>query len=145
MSNQIIKVALSTVIMSVMFLVTSFAAHAADSKKPEVYAVMYYADWCGSCKTLDPKIESAKAQNQLNAKDVLFLKLDFTDEADVYQSELLVDALELQSSYAKYGDKTGFMLLIDADSKQVLSRLTKQLSVDDITARINGALAKAQG
>lgn len=139
MSNQLVKF-----MFTVLFVCSSFGAFAADTKKPEVYAVMYYADWCGSCKTLDPKIESAKAKHQLSAKDVLFLKLDFTDDEDVYQSELLVDALELEASYAKYGGKTGFMLLIDADSKQVLTRLTKQLSVSDITERINAALAKAQ-
>lgn len=121
------------------------SVYAEDVPKTEVIGVLYYADWCGSCKVLDPKIEQAKKGLAATHAPILFVQLDLTNEQTRYQSELLVNSLSLESSYAKYGGKTGFMLLLDADSKQVIARLTKNLDTADISKTINQALIQAKG
>ena len=69
MSNQLVKF-----MFAVLFVCSSFGAFAADAKKPEVYAVMYYADWCGSCKLFAPKYK--RLSNDERFEGVTFLKVN---------------------------------------------------------------------
>ena len=47
-------------------------------------AVLIYADWCGSCKILDPQIEKARAMGHIPGLE--FVVLDYTtkDDANFY-------------------------------------------------------------
>lgn len=127
-----------------VLVITSTFSIAGEAKKPEVFGVLFYADWCGSCKILDPKLTEVKARHALEDKSVLFLKLDFTDETTTSQAELLVNAIGMNEVYAEYGDKTGFMLLIDADTKKVISRVSKRMKNSEIAGRIQHALKQAK-
>ena len=61
----------------------------ADVAKPRFLAVSFHADWCNGCKGLAPKIKQVRAQAMLEQKDILFVKLDLTNEDTTYQSGLL--------------------------------------------------------
>ncbi|MEO0452225.1 MAG: thioredoxin domain-containing protein [Pseudomonadota bacterium] len=55
-------------------------APATDSK---VLAVMSYADWCGSCKALDPKVKAVQATTAFEG--VEFTLIDYTSrDADAF-------------------------------------------------------------
>ena len=41
-------------------------------------AVLIYADWCGSCKVLDPKLKKAKEIGPMPGLE--FITLDYTDK-----------------------------------------------------------------
>ncbi len=132
-----IKIAL----ISVLFGFSSLMTQASETK-PEVLGVLFYADWCGSCKVLDPAIEKARGKSDLDNESVLFVTLDLTDATTRHQSELLANSLGLSELYAKNEGATGFMLLIDAETKEVVTRLTKKADANAITAEIKGAIAK---
>ncbi|MDJ0761245.1 MAG: thioredoxin domain-containing protein [Woeseiaceae bacterium] len=121
----------------------SSAAMAKESDKPELLAVMFYADWCGSCKILDPEVTKARSDADLDNQPVVFVRLDLTDATTRYQSGLLASSLGLEEVFADYGSATGFMLLVDADSKAVLATLKKSMDAAAIADQIQGSIKAA--
>ncbi|MDJ0917996.1 MAG: thioredoxin domain-containing protein [Woeseiaceae bacterium] len=119
------------------------AAISKEADKPEVLAVLFYADWCGSCKILDPEVTKARSEADLDRQPVVFVRLDLTDETTRYQAGLLASSLGLEEVYADYGSGTGFMLLVDADSKAVLATLRKSMDAAVIADQILGSIKAA--
>ena len=128
-----------TVVLGMLFagLSASGADDAPKAEQPERIALFFYADWCGSCKVLDPKVKEARDELKANAK-TLFVTFDLTDEATRAQSAMLADALGLGPIYEVKSKKTGFMLIIDAEDKSIQQTLTKTDEVDPIRAILAG-------
>lgn len=118
---------------------TAGLLHAAEPAEPEVLGVMFYADTCGSCKVLDPKIEAVKSS--FLTKPVLFVKLDHSNDGTKNQSALLAGSLGLGEVYKAQEKASGFMLIVNADSKKVLGKLTRDMSEAEIKAELDKALA----
>ncbi len=135
---------LSLLLISGLFLLIPFASQAGDegsvSAKPAVYGVLLYADWCGSCKALDPKIIKARKKANLDGQDILFVTLDLTDDTTKLQAAKMAAALGINEVYESNAGKTGFMLLIDAESGEKLARLTSKLEVTDIANQIQDSI-----
>ena len=130
--------------LSVLSLVLVFSpfANAADDQ-PEVMGVLFYADWCSSCKVLEPQLDQARTESDLDNDSILFVTLDLTDETTIHQTKLLVQSLGLSDVYAAHEGTTGFMLLVDVDSKEVMTRLTKELEAKEISDLVGKAISLA--
>ena len=107
--------------------------------------MLFYADWCGSCKILDPAIQKARGQSDLDNEPVLFVRLDLTDATKRYQAGLMANALGLSEFYDKNAGATGFLLLVDAESKEIIKRLTKTMDAKSITEEVRSAIEQARG
>ena len=107
--------------------------------QPEVIGVLYYADWCGSCKTLDPKIK--QATEKLVNKPALLTTFDMTNLATQYQAGQLANALGLTKLYHEIGLKTGFMLLVDPKTGKQIDKIGRDDTVDEIVSKIEAAFA----
>ena len=112
-------------------------------EKPEVMGVLYYADWCGSCKILEPELEAARSGADLDTDAILFVTLDLTDATTSYQAGLLANQLDLGELYTVNAGATGYMVLVDAETKEVISRVTKSSDATEITGIIKDAIAQA--
>lgn len=121
-----------------MFLIIPLVSQGEEkvADKPAVYAVMMYADWCGSCKSLDPKVVQARKDANLDGQDVLFVTLDLTDDTTKLQAEMMAAVLGISEIYETNAGKTGFMLLINSESGEKLARITNKLDSSDIATRI---------
>lgn len=119
---------------------TSQGEETSSTAKPAVYGVLFYADWCGSCKALDPKITQARQEAMLDTQDVLFVTLDLTDDVTKHQAALMAATLGISDVYESNAGKTGFMLLLNAENGEKLSQLTKKLEPGDIATRIQEAV-----
>lgn len=117
------------------------AQASAPAEKARVVGVLFYADWCASCKVLDPKIQAVK--RDFAEDSVLFTRFDLTDEFTRRQSLLLAEQLGLGEIARKHGNTTGFMLLVSNADGRVLGRLVRTNSEADIRQSIQGALASA--
>ena len=111
-------------------------APAIDTK---VLAVMSYADWCGSCKALDPKVKAVQADNSFEG--VEFAIIDYTSrDADAFFADAetlgVADAMR-----ATFPDKikTGRLYLVNLDTGAVISTVDKSMDETEITAAITAA------
>jgi thiol-disulfide isomerase/thioredoxin len=130
-------------LIPILFIVLPFASHSEEDSstaKPAVYGVLFYADWCGSCKALDPKITQAREEAKLDTQDVLFLTLNLTDEVAKHQSALMAATLGIIEVYESNAGKTGFMLLLDADSGQKLAQITNKYESAEIAVKIQASI-----
>jgi len=114
----------------------SFGEQERGVAKPAIYAIQMHADWCGACKALDPKVEQARLDAQLDMKDVLFITLDLTNETTQAQSAMMAAALGISDIYNRNTGKTGFMLIINSATGQKIDRLTSKADSDEIAKRI---------
>lgn len=101
--------------------------------KPDLLAVKFHADWCGSCKKMGTVFEDLR--NKYDGKSVLFVTLDLTNGTTRSQAEFLAAALGFGDVYAQnYG--TGFILLLDGKSRQQLSKLTADQNIKAMGAEL---------
>ena len=128
-----------------LVMLASPAPATTETQEPEVLGVLFYADWCGSCKVLEPEIEKARGKADLDNEAVLFVRLDLTDATRRHQAAMLASSLGLGESFARNGGATGFMLLVDADTKEVISMVTKKSDAAEITDQVKAAILKAAG
>jgi len=100
---------------------------------PQIVAVKFHGDWCGSCR----KMGSAfiDLQNKLDGSPILFVQLDLTNNTTKHQAVLLASTLGLSKAYTE-NPGTGFVLLIDAQSKKVVKRLTADMTFKQVAAEI---------
>jgi len=137
---------LTTVILLLSVLSISVIAQEKQPPKqkvepPKVLAVLFYADWCSSCKELEPKLN--KVKRDFEGKPILFTRFDLTDEFTNDQAARYAALLGLENYYTENAGKTGYMLLIDSQSKKVLGRINKQDSPAEMKAALTKALSGA--
>ena len=111
---------------------------AVEAPQPKLVGVLHHADWGGSCKVLDPKLEAVKRDFQ--GQGVLFTRVDLTDEFTQAQSVLFASWVGYEAVLAE-NQKTGFMVLVNPATGEAVGKLTKTQSEDELRAAIADALA----
>jgi len=85
---------------------------------PELYIVMFRADWCTPCKVIEPIIYSAL--NSLNDPQIEYVTIDITTPSASEVSAHAAFDRNIVPQYNRWLGVTGFAALIDADTKQTL-------------------------
>lgn len=116
------------------------AQEAAKENAPAVIAVKFHADWCGYCKAMGSVFEELQAK--FDTLPVLYVVLDHTREFNRRQSAFLAHSLGLEKVWAEYGGKTGFVLLIDGSTREVITKLTHELNLKQMGAALTEAVEK---
>ncbi|MEM7249363.1 MAG: thioredoxin family protein [Acidobacteriota bacterium] len=130
---------------SLLVLGLVVAAAPADAQRadrtgsPELLAVKFHADWCGSCKRMGTLFTDL--ENKHDGKPVLFVELDLTNQTTRHRARYLAGALGLDRAWREHGSKSGFVLLVDGKTRQPLRKLTSDQSVKQMSAAISEALA----
>jgi thiol-disulfide isomerase/thioredoxin len=106
-------------------------------KKTKLYALTFHADYCGSCKALKPNLMAL--QTKLEGEPVHFLKFDITSSESKSASEELASEIGVSELY-KENQGTGFVLLVDADTKETVGKLTSKQSSDDMYKAVKNHL-----
>jgi len=119
------------------------AAKAAVPAGTRLVAATVYADWCGSCKILDPKVADVAAAS--GDQPVAFVKLDYTakDKDAFYATADAAGIGEAVRAELSDGIKTGQLLLIDLDDKKVVKVIKKDATASAIAAAIASAAVEA--
>jgi thiol-disulfide isomerase/thioredoxin len=138
MKNLMIWMTLGIVLSLFQFAIAQEQAQ--DTNKPAVIAVKFHADWCGSCKAMGSTFEELQAK--FDTLPVLYVVLDHTREFNRKQSAYLAHTMGLDDVWAEYGGKTGFVLLIDGETKEVITKLTHQQNLKEMGTLLAEAVKK---
>jgi len=106
--------------------------------KPKILGVLMYADWCGKCKQLDPKLSEVKPQ--FEDQSILFTQFDMTNDFTTSQSQKLAGLLGLGDLFQQHKGSTGYMVLLDAQTKEVLKTLKHDQSEEQLKKDIASVL-----
>ncbi len=93
------------------------------AERPALLAVDFYADWCGFCAQM--KDSRAEVRERHGDDPVLFLTFDHSNR-ESKQPEFHAALLGLDEIWDEHGGKTGRMLLIDPESKEIVKVLTHE-------------------
>lgn len=131
----------TTLILAALLAVTPLFAEnliPAEEDETKVIAVRMYADWCGYCKQLDPKVDAIKPD--FKGKPVLFLQIDQTDDFAKEQSAMLVGLTGLENALSPYYGRTGILLIVDANTGEVVKKLNHNTTSVEIKELLNNHL-----
>lgn len=144
MKSNYLRIAVLTLLLAVISYTTyayqtqTTSIAIENTSETKLIAVRMYADWCGNCKALDPKVDAIKGS--FHARGVLFTRFDQTDEFAVAQSEMLAARTQLSAAFEEWKGKTGVMLLVDPTSGDILKVINHRMSPEEISAAIESLL-----
>lgn len=107
-----------------------------------IIGVKMDADWCGKCKVLNPKLNNVMPE--FKGEDILFLKFNMTDEFTIQQTEKLAQRLNLSELFEEHKGSTGYMVLLDATTGEVLHTLLSDLTEAELHDQIQSTIAGNQ-
>lgn len=133
-------VAIATTVFTLFLL--SMTAYAQSPGEAKVIGVKMDADWCGKCQVMNPKLDNIMPEFKDHA--VLFTKFNMTDEFTTQQAGFFAQKLGLSGLFEENKGQTGYMLLLDAETHEVLKRLTSDQSEEELIADIKSTLASIE-
>jgi len=108
--------------------------------EPEIIAATFSSAWCSSCKILKPRL--AKVIPDFADKPVKFVEFDFT-LGQREEIEEQAKAEGLADIYPRFKGATGFTLLIDHDTGEIVDMLTISYSEKAMRAALARSLSQA--
>jgi thiol-disulfide isomerase/thioredoxin len=100
-----------------------------EAAQPELVAVKFWHRTCPACREIDPRY--AEVKREFEAQPVLFVTFDMSTEESRAQSKMLAETLGIGDLYQDNYGVTGFVVLVDPETRQEVARLT---SKDDTTS-----------
>ena len=119
--------------------VVAFSGRSAETD-PEVIAATFSAAWCSTCKILEPRL--AGVIPRFADQPVKFIKLDFT-LGERPEVEALAAREGLSDIYPRFKGASGFTLLVDRDTGEIIDMLTINHNDRAMRAAIAQAIAVA--
>jgi len=116
------------------------SAEAAYEGEPQIVAATFASAWCSSCKILKPRLSKVIAD--FEGKPVKFVEYDFTWGP---RPEIRAAAVEdgLEPVYDRFAGGTGFTLLYNPETREIVDILTINYSEKAMRSAIGQALAIA--
>ena len=111
------------------------------AEEPEIVAATFSAAWCAPCRILEPRL--AGVIPRFADDPVKFVKLDFT-RGPHEEVEALARREGLSDVYRRFGGASGFTLLVDRETGEVIDMLTIDHSDRAMRAAIAQAIAAAK-
>ena len=116
-------------------------AEYAHAENPEIIAATFSSAWCSACKVLEPRLKAVIPD--FADEPVKFVRLDFTLGQRGAVAEK-AEAEGLAHIYPDYKGATGFTLLVDAETGEIVDSLTIKHSEAAMRAAIAQAVASAR-
>jgi len=125
-------------IITLFTIQLSTAQRNKEIEAPKLMVVKFHADWCRICRAMGPIFEDL--QNKMDGKNILFIRLDFTNNQTKHQAHMFGQVLGIAPVLKANYRRTGFILIIDPKTKKVLQKLTKDDDVYAMEAKIKSHL-----
>lgn len=133
---------LKTGIAAVAFsLGLSSFSHAYQAQTPDVYVVMFRADYCAPCKIVEPAL--SQALNNLADPLIEYVHIDIGAGNGERNAHLVFDR-GLVKQYNKWLGITGFAAIVDGDTKQTLGCVNMTYDAGSMAMHIRNLQSAAQ-
>lgn len=119
---------------------TATAAKTPAQAPARVLALKFYADWCPVCRRIKPKV--AAIEHRFASGPVKFIVFDFTNKNTTAQAAARAHAMKLSSVYGRFAPGTGFVVLVDAHTRRLVSVLTAKQTKAQWIAAVRSAVAR---
>ena len=113
------------------------AAQPAPSDEPRLVAALFRSNWCGPCKVLEPRYEAVMDDYAAAPLDRVRFDSSFGRRGAL---ERRARQEGVAAVYEATAGSTGFVLLIDRDTGDVLARITMEYSDADMRGALDHAL-----
>lgn len=104
------------------------------ASNPDLYVVMFRADWCAPCKVVEPKI--TQALQQLNDSQIEYITIDISNPSLSELGAHRAFDRNIVNQYNRWLGVTGFAAIIDGDTKSTLGCLNMLYDVPSMTTHI---------
>lgn len=108
---------------------------------PDVYVVMFRADYCAPCKVVEPALN--QALNNLADPRIEYVHIDIGAGNGERNAHIVFDR-GLVQQYNMWLGVTGFAAIIDGDTKQTLGCINMTYDAGSMTMHIRNLQAAAQ-
>lgn len=108
----------TALITSVITLATTASTAAQVLRTPDVYVVMFKADWCAPCKVVEPNLQ--QALGQLRDPGIEYIEIDISNPGLSEVGAHRAFDRNIVPQYNQWLGITGFAAIIDGDTKQTL-------------------------
>lgn len=117
MTSLFKKMMASVCLALAVVLGSAVAGSAYQTPHPDIYVVMFRADWCGPCKIVEPRLSRALAG--LHDPGIEYVNIDISGGNGEWNSHAVFDR-HIVPQYNMWLGITGFAAIIDADTKRTL-------------------------
>ena len=124
-----------------MQTVASAQNYTALPATPDVYVVMFRADWCPPCKVVEPRL--ADALQSLQDPRIEFVNIDISGGYGDWNANAVFDR-GIVAQYNKWMGVTGFAAIIDGDTKQTLGCINMDYDTRSMATHIRNLQGLAQ-
>lgn len=108
--------------------------HTQYNSAPDVYVVMFRADWCGPCKIIEPKI--SQVLETLSDPKIEYVTIDISNPMASEVSAHAAFDRNIVAQYNRWLGVTGFAAIVDGDTKETLGCVNMMYNVPAMTAHI---------
>jgi len=129
-----LKITLLSLFTFAAFSLTAFA----QNSDPSVIGVKMDAEWCGKCQVLNPKLSNVMPE--FEDSEILFVFFDMTNDFTTQQAGFLANRLGLTDLYNEHKGRTGYMVLLNAETGEVLHTLQSDQSEEELKKDIKSVL-----
>lgn len=136
--NKHVKTALAALALT---LGLGSATQAYQSSTPDVYVVMFRADYCAPCKVVEPALN--QALNTLADPRIEYVHIDVGAGNGERNAHLVFDR-GIVPQYNMWLGVTGFAAIIDGSTKQTLGCINMTYDAGSMTMHIRNLQAAAQ-
>ncbi len=103
-------------------------------QRPDMYVVVFRADWCGPCKIVEPNLN--RALSTLRDPSIQLVMIDITTPASSERSAHAAFNHNIAPQYNQWYGVTGFAAMIDADTKKTLGCVNMTYDAGSMTQHI---------
>jgi len=118
----------------VILAASMITAKAQAQHTPELYVVMFRADWCAPCKIVEPNV--SQALNTLRDPSIEYVTIDISNPNLSEISAHYAFDRQIVPQYNRWLGVTGFAAIIDATTKTTLGCVNMQYSPNDMATHI---------
>lgn len=108
---------------------------------PDVYVVMFRADWCAPCKIVEPRL--SEALRTLQDPRIEYVNIDISGGQGSWNANAVFDR-GIVDQYNRWMGVTGFAAIIDGDTKQTLGCVNMNYDAAAMTHHIRNLQMQAQ-